>query len=54
MFKTYLSSMNSEFNELIKDVKMRWTQDLLLNDYLYTDLMPTASKTFNNIVADGY
>ena len=28
-FKTYLTSTNEEFNEAIKDVKRRWTQDLL-------------------------
>ena len=53
MFKTYFSSKNSEFNETIKDVKRKWTQDLLNKDYSLTDLMSTASKTYNNIVADG-
>ena len=52
-FKTYLSSTNEEFNEAIKDVKRRWTQDLLPPKYSLTDLMATASKTYNNIVADG-
>ena len=53
MFKTYLSSKNSEFNGTIKDAKRKWTQDLLDKDYSLNDLMSTASKTYNNIVADG-
>ena len=52
-FKTYLTSTNEEFNEAIKDVKRRWTQDLLPPKYSLTDLMATTSKTYNNIVADG-
>ena len=52
-FKTYLTSDNEEFNEAIKDVKRRWTQDLLPQTYALTDLMATASKTYNNIVVDG-
>ena len=53
MFKTYLSSKNSEFNETIKAIKRNWTQDLLDKYYSHTDLMSTATKTYNNIVADG-
>ena len=53
MFKTYLSSKNSEFNETIKAIKRNWTQDLLDKDYSHTDLMSTVTKTYNNIVADG-
>ena len=52
-FKTYLTSINEEFNEAIKDVNRQCTQDLLSNNYSLTDLMATTSKTFNNIVADG-
>lgn len=48
-----LTSMNEELNEVIKDVKRRWTQDLLPNSYSLTDLMATASKTSKNVVADG-
>ena len=53
MFKTYLSSKNSEFNETMKAIKRNWTQDLLDKHYSHTDLMSTATKTYNNIVADG-
>lgn len=42
----------SEFNETIKDVKRRWTQDLLDKNYSLTDLISTTSKTYNNIVTD--
>ena len=49
----YLTSTNEEFNEVIKDVKRRWTQDLLRQTYSLADLMATAAKTCNNIVADG-
>ena len=52
-FKTYLTSTNEEFNEAIKDVKRRWTQDLLPPNFSLMDLMATASKTYNNIFADG-
>ena len=34
-------------------MKRRWTQDLLSSTYSLTDLMTTASKTYNNIVVDG-
>ena len=53
MFKTYLSSKNSEFNEMMKTVKRNWTHDLIDKDYSHTDLMSTAIKTYNNIMADG-
>lgn len=52
MFKTYFSSSNVEFNESIKDVKRRWTQDLLNLNHSYLDLISTAAKTYNNIVVD--
>lgn len=51
-FKTYLATINQEFNEAIKDVKRRWTQDFLSNNYSATDVMVNVSKTYNNIVAD--
>ena len=45
MFKTYLSSKNSEFNETMKSIKRN-------KDYSHTDLMSTATKTYNIIVDD--
>ena len=53
MFKTYLSSMNAEFNETMKAIKRNLTQDLFDKDYLHTYLMSTATKTYNNILANG-
>ena len=52
IFKTYLSSINSEFNEAIKDVKRRWIHDILDKGYSHTDLMSTASERCNNIVVN--
>ena len=53
VIKTYLTPTNDEFNKLIKDVKRKWTQDLLPQSYLLSNLMGAASKTFNNITANG-
>lgn len=52
-FKTYLTSTHEEFSETIKDMKLKCIHNLLLNNYLSTDLMATVSNTLNNIIAEG-
>ena len=52
LFRSYLTSINKEFTDVISSERRDWIQGKVKVDCSYLDLMELARLTYNNLIKD--